>query len=331
MRRFQISVFAMCFLLLGPTLLLQGQNYSSDLLMAARNGDVQAMVAIGADLFYGKGVKRDIDESFRWFQKAADAGSADGKAWVGSAYFFGHGVEQDQEKGRKLIQEAANENSPVGLEYLGVMHQSGSGVEQDYITAVHLLSSAASLGNLTALNRLGHMYLDGMGMPRDRVEAVRLFKQGAGKDDPWCELSLGELYRDEAHINGKQAKYTQAMALLKRSAEQGNGRAAYELAWFYMSGTAVPQDYGIALPLVVESANQDIPPAQATLGHLLENGLGVKVNLVKAYVWYRVAAHNGDQFGLKEANRLQSSLSSRELDEATSTLSLWLHTSVSPQ
>ena len=80
----------------------------------------------------------------------------------------------------------------------------------------------------------------------------------------------------------------------KKSAEQGNSRAQYNLAKCYENGEGVVKDYEQAVYWYTQAAEQGDADAQNNLGLMYENGAGVEKNLEKAIYWYQQAAELGD-------------------------------------
>jgi TPR repeat protein len=56
----------------------------------------------------GEGVTQDYAQARRWYQKAADAGSAEAMYRLGEMYEEGEGVTQDYAQARRWYQKAAD-------------------------------------------------------------------------------------------------------------------------------------------------------------------------------------------------------------------------------
>lgn len=86
---------------------------------------------------------------------------------------------------------------------------------------------------------------------------------------------------------------TNALQLLKREANAGNGTAQIGLGVMYAYGQGVPQDYTQAAKWYRKAAHQGLAKAQFLLGNLYEHGQGVPLSYTQAAQWYRKAAHQG--------------------------------------
>src|ERR1700722_3074863 len=69
---------------------------------------------------------------------------------LGDYYLTGTWVEQDKEAAVKFYQLAANEGSAGAQNNLGVCYENGVGVEKDLTTALRFYQSAAQQGNAEA-------------------------------------------------------------------------------------------------------------------------------------------------------------------------------------
>lgn len=105
--------------------------------------------------------------------------------------------------------------------------------------------------------------------------------------DPIAQCDLGiESY--------KKADYVSALKWLRKSAEQGNAKAQYNLAAMMMHGVGVPKDEAEASKLIWESARQGYANAQAVLGKAyLDGKLGLLKDQAEAVKWLKSASQNG--------------------------------------
>lgn len=61
----------------------------------AKRGDAKSQASVGFLYYSGKGVRRDDDQSLRWFRSAADAGQPTAQFFLGLHYYYGRGVRRD--------------------------------------------------------------------------------------------------------------------------------------------------------------------------------------------------------------------------------------------
>ena len=74
---------------------------------------------------------RDPAEAVRLFRASADKGYADSMGHLARAYFSGDGIERNVEESQRWAQLAANRGNSLGELLLGVMYRHGIGVEPD--------------------------------------------------------------------------------------------------------------------------------------------------------------------------------------------------------
>jgi hypothetical protein len=86
------------------------------------------------------------------------------------------------------------------------------------------------------------------------------------------------------------------VAWLCKAAESGHAEAQYYLGSLYDRGLGgLPKDGSKALALYRQSAAQEHPYGEFTLGLLYEHGRGVSKDVEEAIRWYRRAAEHGEE------------------------------------
>lgn len=84
---------------------------------------------------------------------------------------------------------------------------------------------------------------------------------------------------------------------LKRLANQGDAEAQAHMGLMYQNGVGVRQDYTKAFDWYQKSANQGNQFSQHNLGILYYNGQGVRQNTATAKEWFGKSCDNGYQGG----------------------------------
>lgn len=285
-------------------------------LTAANNGDTAAQVRTGTAFLQGRGVYRNVSEAARLLQLASQSGSAEGKAWLGSMYLHGRGVTQDPSQALVLIQQSADANNPVGIRFLAMMYESGHGVPLNLAKAAALFAQAADQNDGRAIARLGQLYLRGAGVPRDVGKANALFTQSASLGD-----SLGETLLARATLRSGSA--AAAFTLFSQAAAGGNRVAAFKAGQMLINGKGTPADPVRGVRFLRQSAISGFAPAQRALGKAFEHGIGVKVNLVNAFVLYSLADEQGDLPAKTLLTGVTSRLTPAQLQLAQAALAKW--------
>lgn len=79
----------------------------------------------------GRGVKRDFEIAFRYYQKAANLGDSYGMHMVGVMYYDGLGVRRNYKRAVDYFRRALEHGETQALYYLGTCYRDGLGVRQD--------------------------------------------------------------------------------------------------------------------------------------------------------------------------------------------------------
>jgi len=176
------------------------------------------------------------------------------------------------------------------------------------------LEAAAADGNPVAQFQLGLSHLEA---GRD-AEAVRLIRLAANQGQPAAQYRLAKLY--ELGI-GVTQNHATAMDLLALSAKGGNSVAMHDLGHYYAIGANEQEpDINTAVGWFHKAADRGIVDSQFNLGVLYGEGTGVDRDLVQSYVWYSLAAAQGDSIAGQRAERVSLDLSKKQQAQADSRL-----------
>ena len=97
-------------------------------------------------------------------------------------------------------------------------------------------------------------------------------------------------------VSNNKTKFDDAsVSSLKKSAEQGDAEAQFELGEMYYNGYDVAQDYKQAFSWYKKSAEQGYAYAQLQLGGMYFNGKGVAKDDKQSSYWYNKAADHEDE------------------------------------
>ena len=101
----------------------------------------------------------------------------------------------------------------------------------------------------------------------------------------------------------KKPDKRRVLSLLEQSHEQGDHRATYALATWYLHGEHVKKDIKKAITLLKQSANAKVPDALYDLAISFEKGIGVKKDNSRAFELYLKAALRDDHQSVEEVAR----------------------------
>ncbi len=203
-----------------------------------------------------------------------------------------------------------NKTSIETLEPIGNYPEDLNRPINDTNTAQSALEAAAAEGNDIAEYQLGLIKLQN----GDVNTALELLRNAANKGQPAAQYRLAKLYETG---NGVTKDLLTAKDLIEKSARSGNRIAMHDLANFYANGIGgAEQDLTIAAKWFEKAAERGVVDSQYNAGYLYEFGFGVTKNLVEAYVWYGIAAKQGDTEATRRITLLNKTLSDVEIENA---------------
>jgi TPR repeat protein len=164
------------------------------------------------------------------------------------------------------LREDADQGDPQAQGQLGTMLVLGDVVTQDLDEGVKWLMLAADQNDIASMFNLGIIYEQGLGVTVDPDEAGLWYWKAAEKGDAGAKMKLGTM-------------------LIK-----GVG---------FAPGSQVTQS-------VRASAEKGVPYAQAFLGKLYLEGVGVEQDDTGAEGWFRKAADQGDESALFNLGEMMS-------------------------
>lgn len=150
---------------------------------AARKGDPLAMFEIGAVYTEGRGIKADLAQAAKWYQRAADAGVIPAEYRLASLYEKGTGVGRDLKKARTLYQQAAEKGNASAMHNLAVMLASGGDAAPDFAGAGKWFAMAADRGIRDSQFNLAILFARGNGVSQDLEESYKWFSVAARDGD----------------------------------------------------------------------------------------------------------------------------------------------------
>ena len=159
---------------------------------AAGQGHDEAQYYLGLCCAKGFGVKKDMDQAFKWYSQAAEKGNA--KAMLDlavSCYAEGKGVKKDEKKAYDLIEKAADKGEPDAMWILGEQYIAGDNfsnqsmkkAEKLWKKAFDIYRKRAQKGDTSAMCRVGRCYLRGRGVTKDTNEYVKWVRKAADSGD----------------------------------------------------------------------------------------------------------------------------------------------------
>jgi len=261
---------------------------------AAELNDPRGQVLLGLCLYFGHGIKKNLNEAFKWYRKASEKKLARAQYNLGVCYANGNGVKADQKEAVKWYRMAAEQGFAKAQYNLGSCYYHGEGVKEDKTEAVKWYRKAAEQGDANAQYNLGVCYYIGQGVQEDKKEAVKWYRMAAEQGDVDAQSCLGVCY-DEG--KGVRMDKKEAVKWYRMAAEQGNALAQVNLGECYSDGKGVEEDKYQAFKWYELAADQGYALGQLLLGVCFANGEGTARDTKEAFKWYQLAADQGNARG----------------------------------
>ena len=271
---------------------------------------------LGRAYYQGLGVKTDYNRAVGYLQDAAAGGVASARYLLAEAARTGNGLRRDpDEAARSYIKfvAVADEVGSDDPDYAPAMaaladcFANGRGVEKKFDLALDAANKAAACEGLTPFELMQlAKFFDGP-MPNAVSNAA----------DATGEYAVETVRKIDAAK--ADSLYTRAAAGILNLADAGNLAAIKLLGDLYLDGKGgLQQDYAMAMETYRIAADQDYAPAQAQLGYMYQNALGVEADYAAAMEWNSRAAEQGDPQGQAQIGYLyQFGLGvTQNLDEA---------------
>jgi TPR repeat protein len=156
----------------------------------AKKGDAKAQYNVGLIYEKGRGVKADLSEAMRWYEKAAKQGN--GKAQYNLARLY-HAKGDQQEP-------------------------------HAYEKAKYWYEKAIENNIKEAYNNLATLYMEGKGTAVDEQKAFELFQKGAAMGDSAAQVNVAVMYAWNPHVtNDKMKAYENLKSALKKGQSEASG------------------------------------------------------------------------------------------------------------
>ncbi len=257
-----------------------------------------------------KGSRSDI---VRHLTAAAERGITSAQRAMGWNYVLGEDVDANPAKGVSMLEAAAAMGDPDAMNYLGRVYALGKLGQRDEARAVSYYRQAAENGDRHAAYNLGKAYWFGdLGLPVDLDQSFRFMKDAAEMRNSSAEFYLSRMYFEGkgTHKNDSLAMFWASQGyyqedwdgkaqlglllvklrkdepgraagtkLLLDAVVAGNGYAQLEYSRLLLKTSKHEPDIRAAFVWVKQAADKGNESAQALLGRMYVEGLGVKVDV----------------------------------------------------
>lgn len=257
---------------------------------SSEQDNVRALCQLGYSYVLGSGVKKDMSEAIKCFNKAAVIGSSTAYEFFANCYTVDNGIYLDSGLSKNDVEAYAyyilagrsdkilsNKLTPAQIE----AGKTRSEELRKKFTEEYLqqLKQKALQGDTKSQLILGSKYSIGVrGTPKDTNEAIKWYKMAVAKGSNEALMSLGRCYLDLQNPNEAIKWYSKALAM-------GNSNAKNLIGECYQ-----------------------------TLGSRYLSGRGVEKDLNEAYAYYKLAAVNNNYFAKRYIERVEKNMTPEEIE-----------------
>ena len=283
---------------------------------AADASDPAISALLGKAYYLGLGTDINYAKALSYLETASKGGYPSAAYMLAEASDFGNGTRMDKdEAARRYIKfvAVADEVDPaspdygMSMTYLAECFAKGRGVEKKHELALDAANKAATAANLT---------------PFELMSLADFYNSPAPNHVSNAADATGEYDVETARkVDAQKAEelYKRALPGIQKLSDAGNLAATKLLGDMYLDGKGgLKQDYAKALETYMIAADEDYAPAQAQVGYIYQNALGVPADYAKAMEWNNRAAMQGNPEGQAQIGYLyQNGLGvTQNLDEA---------------
>lgn len=263
--------------------------------------------------YYGEGVERDFDKSFKYFLECAMLDGDDGYIMqsqfnTANAYYNGEGVERDIDKAYQWYLKAADSGHPSAQFNIGISYYKGIYFEQDFEKAFYYMKEASLNDVAPAQYVMGTMLLAGHGVDRNVEMAKKLFELAAENGDTNAVNVLKQMELDEK----KQRELEEMKSKFKNVMEVADPSEIKDIKYVTLDNVCdvvnelegenevVYEDIqeGLTFEEIQELAEEGHPKALNILGEYYIDEENEDYDLKKAFGYFTRAAAKEDPNGL---------------------------------
>jgi TPR repeat protein len=185
------------------------------ILIAAREGVLNAQALLGQILLDGRGIERDQPLALRWFEIAAQRGHLMARNMLGRCHEHGWGCTANATSAAGHYRLAAEAGLDWAMYNYANLLATGRGVVEDQAQALNLYRHAAELGHAKSMNLLGRYLEEGRDCPADPHAARDWYRRSAEGGDFRGQFSYAAMLADEGKVD-------EALVWLRKALDGGN-------------------------------------------------------------------------------------------------------------
>ncbi|VVN79205.1 hypothetical protein PS691_00951 [Pseudomonas fluorescens] len=185
------------------------------ILLAAKEGVLDAQALLGQILLEGQGIEKDQALAVRWFEIAAHGGHQMARNMLGRCHEHAWGCTANAVVAASHYRQAADAGLDWALYNYANLLATGRGVTEDQAQALACYQRAAALGHAKSMNLLGRYLEEGRFCPADPVTAVQWYRRSAEGGDFRGQFSYATVLADDGRVE-------EALVWLRKALVGGN-------------------------------------------------------------------------------------------------------------
>ena len=163
------------------------------ILLAAREGVLEAQALLGQILLDGQGIEQDQPLALRWFEIAAQRGHGMARNMLGRCHEHGWGCVADAGLAARHYRIAADAGLDWAMYNYANLLATGRGVRANQAEALRLYRRAAELGHAKSMNLLGRYLEEGQHCAANPQAAFEWYRRSAEGGDFRGQFSHGSV------------------------------------------------------------------------------------------------------------------------------------------
>jgi TPR repeat protein len=185
------------------------------ILIAAREGEVEAQALLGQILLDGQGIAQDQPLALSWFGIAARQGHVMARNMLGRCHEHGWGCAADASQAARHYRLAATAGLDWAMYNYANLLATGRGAGKDQALAFTYYQRAAHLGHAKSMNLLGRYLEEGRVCPMDLRAARDWYRRSAEGGDIRGQFSHAAVLAHTGYID-------EALGWLRKALANGN-------------------------------------------------------------------------------------------------------------
>lgn len=172
------------------------------------SSEVEALFQKGEEAYKNQ----DYKTAYTYYLEASNYNHSLAMVYVGYCYRVGEGIKKDLSEAKKWYEKAIELNDPQGYYQLGRLYDFD---EKKYELAAINYKKATDLGHVSSMNHYAYALQYGLGITQDISSAIFYYEKATEKGDRYAPYNLGRIYQEAISVSkdiNKAIEYYQLAA-----------------------------------------------------------------------------------------------------------------------